>query len=48
MYPNFKEILSELSYRVEGGIPDLNKESHVNILIDNSSFNNNSACECNI
>ena len=34
MIPNFKEILSELSYRVEGGIPDLNKESHVNILID--------------
>ena len=34
MIPNFKEILSELSYRVEGGIPDLNKESHVNHLID--------------
>lgn len=34
MIPNFKEILSELSYRVDGGIPDLNKESHVNILID--------------
>jgi hypothetical protein len=34
MIPNFKEILSELSYRVEGGIPDLTKESHVNHLID--------------
>jgi hypothetical protein len=34
MIPNFKEILLELSYRVEGGIPDLNKESHVNHLID--------------
>jgi hypothetical protein len=34
MIPNFKEILDELSYRVEGGIPDLNKESHVNHLID--------------
>jgi len=34
MIPNFKEILAELSYRVEGGIPDLNKESHVNHLID--------------
>lgn len=34
MIPNFKEILSELSYRVDGGIPDLNKESHVNHLID--------------
>ncbi len=34
MIPNFEEILSELSYRVEGGIPDLNKESHINHLID--------------
>ena len=34
MIPNFKEILAELSYRVDGGIPDLNKESHVNQLID--------------
>ena len=34
MIPNFKEILSELSYRVDGGIPDLTKESHVNHLID--------------
>lgn len=34
MIPNFKEILAELSYRVDGGIPDLNKESHVNHLID--------------
>lgn len=34
MIPNFKEILAELSYRVEGGIPDLTKESHVNHLID--------------
>jgi hypothetical protein len=34
MIPNFKEILSELSYRVDGGMPDLNKESHVNHLID--------------
>ena len=34
MIPNFDEILSELSYRVDGGIPDLNKESHVNHLID--------------
>jgi hypothetical protein len=34
MIPNFKEILSELSYRVDGGIPDLNKESHVNHLIN--------------
>jgi len=34
MIPNFEEILSELSYRVDGGIPDLNKESHVNHLID--------------
>lgn len=34
MIPNFKEILSELSYRVDGGIPDLNKESHINHLID--------------
>lgn len=34
MIPNFKEILLELSYRVEGGIPDLTKESHVNHLID--------------
>jgi len=34
MIPNFKEILDELSYRVDGGIPDLNKESHVNHLID--------------
>ena len=34
MIPNFNEILSELSYRVDGGIPDLNKESHVNHLID--------------
>lgn len=34
MIPNFKEILSELSYRVDGGIPDLNKETHVNHLID--------------
>jgi hypothetical protein len=34
MIPNFKEILLELSYRVEGGIPDLNKESHTNHLID--------------
>jgi hypothetical protein len=34
MIPNFKEILAELSYRVDGGIPDLTKESHVNQLID--------------
>jgi hypothetical protein len=34
MIPNFEEILSELSYRVDGGIPDLNKQSHVNHLID--------------
>jgi len=34
MIPNFKEILAELSYRVDGGMPDLNKESHVNQLID--------------
>jgi hypothetical protein len=34
MTPNFEEILLELSYRVEGGMPDLNKESHVNHLID--------------
>jgi len=34
MIPNFKEILDELSYRVDGGIPNLNKESHVNHLID--------------
>ena len=34
MIPNFKEILAELSYRVDGGIPDLNKESHINQLID--------------
>ena len=34
MIPNFKEILSELSYRVDGGIPDLSKESHVNHLIN--------------
>jgi hypothetical protein len=34
MIPNFKEILSELSYRVDGGIPDLTKKSHVNHLID--------------
>lgn len=34
MIPNFNEILLELSYRVDGGIPDLNKESHVNHLID--------------
>ena len=34
MIPNFKEILAELSYRVDRGIPDLTKESHVNHLID--------------
>jgi hypothetical protein len=34
MIPNFKEILDELSYRVDGGIPNLTKESHVNHLID--------------
>ena len=34
MIPNFKEILAELSYRVDGGMPDLNKESHINQLID--------------
>jgi hypothetical protein len=34
MIPNFKEILSELSYRVDDGIPNLNKEEHVNHLID--------------
>lgn len=34
MIPNFEEILSELSYRVDGGMPDLSKESHVNHLID--------------
>ena len=34
MIPNFKEILAELSYRVDGGIPDLTKESHVNHLIN--------------
>jgi len=34
MIPNFDEILMELSYRVDGGIPDLTKESHVNHLID--------------
>jgi hypothetical protein len=34
MIPNFEEILSELSYRVDGGIPNLNKEEHVNHLID--------------
>ena len=34
MYPNFDEILEELSYRVDRGIPDLTKESHVNHLID--------------
>jgi hypothetical protein len=34
MIPNFKEILAELSYRVDGGMPDLSKESHINQLID--------------
>ena len=34
MIPNFKEILAELSYRVDGGMPDLNKESHINQMID--------------
>lgn len=34
MTPNFEEILLELSYRVEGGIPNLEKQSHVNHLID--------------
>jgi hypothetical protein len=31
MYPNFDEILNELSFRV--GIPDLSKESHKQILV---------------
>lgn len=34
MIPNITEILAELSYRVDGGIPNLNKESHVNHLVD--------------
>lgn len=34
MTPNFDEILLELSYRIDSGIPDLTKESHVNHLID--------------
>lgn len=34
MTPNFDEILLELSYRVDGGIPNLEKQSHVNHLID--------------
>ena len=34
MIPNFKEILDELSYRVDGGIPNLSKDSHINHLID--------------
>jgi hypothetical protein len=34
MTPNFDDILLELSYRVDGGIPDLTKESHVNHLVD--------------
>jgi len=34
MTPNFDDILLELSYRVDGGIPDLTKESHVNHLIN--------------
>lgn len=34
MTPNFDEILLELSYRVDSGIPNLEKQSHVNHLID--------------
>lgn len=34
MTPNFEEILLELSYRVDGGIPNLEKQSHINHLID--------------
>ena len=34
MTPNFDEILLELSYRVDNGIPDLTNETHTSHLID--------------
>jgi hypothetical protein len=34
MTPNFEEILLELSYRVDSGIPDLTNEYHIEHLID--------------
>jgi hypothetical protein len=34
MTPNFEEILLELSYRVDSGIPDLTNKYHIEHLID--------------
>lgn len=40
MFPNFDEILLEVSYRVDTGIVNLNRESHVNTLIEVLKENN--------